>query len=78
MKIRTLGKVAIRRRGVYPVEVQETEFFRRMADAQERVALAIEKQQPSRASQVFTMIAMIASTFGIVTIIDVIKGWFGG
>jgi len=78
MKIRTLGKFGIRYRGVYPVEVQETEFFRRMADAQERIAVAIEKQQPSRVAQVFAMIAMVASTFGIVTIIDVIKNWIGG
>jgi len=57
---------------------QETEFFRRMADAQERIARAVEKQQPSRMSQIFVMMATGVTIFGIVGIIDVIKKWIGG
>jgi len=57
---------------------QEMEFFRRMADAQERIASTIEKQQPSRFSQSIAMGATVATAFGIVNIIDIIKKWIGG
>jgi len=49
-----------------------------MADAQERIASAIEKHQPGRAEQFVAMGAAVVSVFGIVNIIDVIKSWIGG
>jgi len=57
---------------------QEAEFFRRMADAQERIARTIEKQQPGKISQIFAMGATVVTIFGIVVVIDVIKKWIGG
>jgi len=57
---------------------QETEFFRRMADAQERIARAVEKQQPGKVEQVLAMGAAVVTIFGIVGIVDVIKKWMGG
>jgi len=57
---------------------KQEKFFRRMADAQERIARAIEKQKPGRVSQVFAMIATAVTILGIVVIIDVIKKWIGG
>jgi len=49
-----------------------------MAEAQERIATAAEKQQPGKVSQLFALGGAIVSTFGIVSIIDIIKGWIGG
>jgi len=49
-----------------------------MAEAQERIASAIEKQKQGKVSQVFALGGAIVSTFGIVSIIDIIKGWIGG
>jgi len=59
------------------MDSQEIEFLRRIADAQERIATAVEKQ-PSRAEQFFAVGAAVATTFGIVSIIDIIKNWIGG
>jgi len=54
------------------------EFIRRMAEAQERIASSIEKQQPGRFSQAIAMGATAATAFGIINIIDIIKKWIGG
>jgi len=58
--------------------VKQEEFFRRMADAQERIARAVEKQQPGKVEQVLAMGAAVVTIFGIVGIVDVIKKWIGG
>jgi hypothetical protein len=57
---------------------KDREYLRRMAEAQERIAGIFEKQQPGRISQIIAMGATVATTFGIVNIIDIIKNWIGG
>jgi len=65
--------------------VAETEFLRRIAEAQERlteaherIASVVEKQQPGKISQIVAMGAALVSLFSFVNIVDVIKSWFGG
>jgi hypothetical protein len=57
---------------------KDRELFRRMAEAQERIASTFEKQQPGKFSQAISLVATATTVFSIVNIIDIIKNWIGG
>jgi hypothetical protein len=57
---------------------ENSDNFRRMAEAQERMASAMEKQQPGRFIQAITTGAAVATVLGILTVIDIIAKWIGG
>jgi hypothetical protein len=52
--------------------------LRRMAEAQERIASVLERQQPGRFIQTIATIAAIATALGILTVIDIFVKWIGG
>jgi len=60
------------------MDEKECEIFAEMVKAQQRIAAAIEKQQPSRLFQVLSMAATITAILGIIAVIDIIRSWISG
>jgi hypothetical protein len=64
------------------MDKEERRFFERMSKAleemtkaQERVADVMEKQQPSKANQVLTMLVAGVTVAGVVNVVDLIIRW---
>jgi putative N-acetylmannosamine-6-phosphate epimerase len=60
------------------MDKDEHELFERMTKAQERLANAVEKQQPGKVTQFLTMFAAAATVGSFFTVIDLIIKWFTG
>jgi hypothetical protein len=58
--------------------VDKDEVFERMARAQERLADAIEKQQPGRFERMMSVGAAIAGSMSLVIVAETIKNWING
>lgn len=55
-----------------------SEIFMRMANAQERIASAVEKQHPGRFFQAITTGATIVTVMSFLSVVDLIIKWIGG
>jgi hypothetical protein len=60
------------------MDVENRDSFRRMAEAQERIASVLEKQQPGKLTQAITIGATVATVLGILSVIDIVAKWMGG
>jgi hypothetical protein len=61
-----------------PMNKDERALFERMTRAQERMADATEKQQPSKGAQFLTIFAASATVVSFFTVIDLLIKWFTG
>jgi hypothetical protein len=61
-----------------PMNEDERALFERITRAQERIADAVENQQPGKAGQVLATAAAIAAVVGVLSIADVVIKWFTG
>ncbi|GHU55540.1 hypothetical protein FACS189442_3230 [Spirochaetia bacterium] len=60
------------------MDEKDSAIFERMAKAQERIATAIDKQQPGRFSQAIVTGAAVATALGLLNVVDIIIKWIGG
>jgi uncharacterized Ntn-hydrolase superfamily protein len=60
------------------MDKDEKALLIRMAEAQERMAAAIEKQKPGIAERFLATLALAASALGFVSAADIIARWIGG